>query len=159
MDLEVGAILEGKVTGITKFGAFVQLPGGSSGLVHISEIANAYVSDVNDYLKNGDTVKVKIIGINEAGKINLSIKQTLPPPARPERAPHNAAGSQNVNRNPSSAHFGGRRESFAPSGELHGPSADTSFEDKLKQFMQESDSRINGSKLYSDRRSGGRRRK
>ena len=57
MELEIGAIQEGKVTGITKFGAFVLLPGGTSGLVHISEIANAYVSDVNDYLKVGDTVK------------------------------------------------------------------------------------------------------
>ena len=59
MELEIGAIQEGKVTGITKFGAFVLLPGGTSGLVHISEIANAYVSDVNDYLKVGDTVDLE----------------------------------------------------------------------------------------------------
>ena len=63
MDLEVGEILEGKVTGITKFGAFVQLPGGVSGLVHISEIANAFVNDVNDYLTMGQTVKVKVLNI------------------------------------------------------------------------------------------------
>lgn len=83
MELEIGAILEGKVTGITKFGAFVSLPGGSSGLVHISEIANAYVNDVHDYLTDGQTVQVKVLSINEAGKINLSIKQALPPPPRP----------------------------------------------------------------------------
>ena len=86
MDLEVGEILEGKVTGITKFGAFVQLPGGASGLVHISEIANAFVNDVNDYLSMGQTVKVKIVSINEAGKINLSIKQAQPSaPRQPSR--------------------------------------------------------------------------
>ena len=85
MELEIGAIQEGKVTGITKFGAFVLLPGGKSGLVHISEIANAYVNDVNDYLKVGDAVKVKILSVNEAGKINLSIKQTQPSTPRPIR--------------------------------------------------------------------------
>ena len=159
MDLEVGTILEGKVTGITKFGAFVQLPGGASGLVHISEIANAYVSDVNDYLKMGDAVKVKVIGINEAGKINLSIKQTLPPPAKTERAPRPAQVGASAPRPSAPSRTGGARDGSAPYGELHGPSSDTSFEDKLKQFMQESDSKISGSKLYSDRRSGNRRRK
>ena len=74
MQPEVGAVLEGKVSGITKFGAFVNLPGGGSGLVHISEIANAYVSDVSQYVSVGQTVKVKVIGIN-GDKINLSIKR------------------------------------------------------------------------------------
>ena len=79
MQPTVGEILEGKVTGITKFGAFVSLPDGSSGLVHISEIANTFVSDVHDYVSEGQTVKVKVIGINENGKINLSIKKAEPP--------------------------------------------------------------------------------
>lgn len=90
MELEIGAIQEGKVTGITKFGAFVLLPGGKSGLVHISEIANAYVNDVNDYLKVGDAVKVKILSVNEAGKINLSIKQAQPSAPRPAYTPRPA---------------------------------------------------------------------
>ena len=150
MELEIGSILEGKVTGITKFGAFVQLPGGVSGLVHISEIANAYVSDVNDYLKLGDAVKVKIIGINEAGKINLSIKQTLAAPQKQERAPKPAPAA--APRAAASARGG-------EMGELHGPSGDASFEDKLKHFMQESDSKMSGNKLYADRRSNNRRRK
>ena len=158
MELEVGEVLEGKVTGITKFGAFVQMSGGVSGLVHISEIANAYVSDVNDYLKLGDVVKVKVININEAGKINLSIKQTLPPPARAERVNRPAQSGSSTPR-PAAASRNGGRESSAPSGELHGPSSDASFEDKLKQFMQESDSKISGSRLYADRRGGNRRRK
>ncbi len=155
MDLEIGAILEGKVTGITKFGAFVQLPGGSSGLVHISEIANAFVSDINEYLKVGDTVTVKVIGINDAGKINLSIKQTLPPPARGDRPSRPA--SQPVNSAP--RRTGPPSYSAPRTGELHGPSDDASFEDKLKHFMQESDSKMSGNKLYADRKNSGRRRR
>jgi len=158
MDLEVGSILEGKVTGITKFGAFVLLPGGVSGLVHISEIANAYVNDVNDFLKMGDTVKVKVIAINEAGKINLSIKQTLPPAPRADRPPRPQPQSHSAERTAAPAGNPAQSASAA-SGELHGPSSDASFEDKLKHFMQESDSKINSSRLYSDRRGGGRRRK
>lgn len=158
MDLEVGTILEGKITGITKFGAFVQLPGGVSGLVHISEIANSYVSDVNEYLKLGDSVKVKIIGVNEAGKINLSIKQTLPPPARSERPARPAQTGSSTPRPPAAPRASGK-DGPAPTGELHGPSSDVSFEDKLKQFMQDSNSKISGSKLYADRRGTNRRRK
>ena len=84
MELTVGSIVEGKVTGITKFGAFVSLPEGKSGLVHISEIAHSYVSDVKDFLTEGQTVKVKIINIDDSNRINLSIKKALPPPPRPE---------------------------------------------------------------------------
>ena len=83
MEFGVGSILEGKVTGITKFGAFVSLPEGKSGLVHISEIAYSYVNDVKDHLKEGQEVKVKVIGIDENGRINLSIKKAMDPPPRP----------------------------------------------------------------------------
>ena len=75
MSLSKGSILEGLVTGITKFGAFVQLPGGETGLVHISEIANTYVKDVNEYLQKDDVVKVKVLSIGDDGKVGLSIKQ------------------------------------------------------------------------------------
>ena len=92
MELSVGAMLEGKVTGITKFGAFVLLPGGKSGLVHISEVANAFVSDVHDHVQIGQTVKVKVLSVSEEGKINLSMKrvQEAEPQARPagENRPH-----------------------------------------------------------------------
>ena len=86
MEYEVGAILEGKVTSITKFGAFVALEGGKSGLVHISEIANTYVNDVHDFLQEGQVVKVKLLAIKE-GKLDLSIKKARPaffpaPPCR-----------------------------------------------------------------------------
>ena len=72
MEYEVGAILEGKVTSITKFGAFVALEGGKSGLVHISEIANTYVNDVHDFLQEGQVVKVKLLAIKE-GKLDLEL--------------------------------------------------------------------------------------
>ena len=77
MQAELGAIIEGKVTGITKFGAFVTMPDGTSGLVHISEIANTYVNDINEYLTVGQQVKVKVVGITPEGKINLSIKKAV----------------------------------------------------------------------------------
>lgn len=91
MQVEVGAVVEGTVTGITKFGAFVSLPDGKSGLVHISEIANTYVSDVNEFLKLGDKVKVRVLAVTPDGKINLSIKKAeeAPPSEQPpdERRP------------------------------------------------------------------------
>ena len=86
MELAVGTIISGKVTAITKFGAFVSLPGGKSGLVHISEVAAAFVSDVHDYLTEGQEVTVKILSVSPEGKINLSIKQTQPQQERPQPA-------------------------------------------------------------------------
>lgn len=77
MPVQAGKIVQGKVTGITNFGAFVELPDGEIGLVHISEIAEEYVKDINDFLKINDPVKVKIISVDPKGKIGLSIKQTV----------------------------------------------------------------------------------
>lgn len=146
MGLEIGAVVEGKVTGITKFGAFVALPEGKSGLVHISEVANSYVNDVNDYLSVGQTVKVRVISINEAGKINLSVKQAQPaPPAPPRRPPVREARSQSP-----------APRTAPPAADP--PSADKAFEDRLKKFMQESDSRIADNRMYSERRQRSRRK-
>ena len=75
MSIEVGAVVEGTVTGITNFGAFIELPGGKVGLVHISEVADVYVRDVKDFLKERDKVQVKVLSIDANGKIGLSIKQ------------------------------------------------------------------------------------
>lgn len=80
MSLAVGSIVEGVVSGITKFGAFVELPGGITGLIHISEVADTYVKDVNDFLKEKQQVKVKVINVGDDGKIGLSIKQLIAPP-------------------------------------------------------------------------------
>ena len=95
MQLEIGEILEGKVTGITKFGAFVELAEGKTGMVHISEVSNSYVEDINQFLKEGDVVKVKVISISEEGKISLSIKKTQPKPARPQGEGRNAGNREN----------------------------------------------------------------
>jgi len=82
MAVVVGSIVEGTVTGITHFGAFVQLPSGETGLVHISEIADSYVKDIREYLKEQDKVKIKILSFDGKSKIGLSIKQALPPSER-----------------------------------------------------------------------------
>ena len=164
MELTVGAIVEGKVTGITKFGAFVTMPGGSSGLVHISEIANAYVNNVSDYLTMGQTVKVKVLSITPEGKVNLSVKQAEPAPEKaaaertaPRRTapkPQPQSAPQSANRSASAADL-----ASAQQGVVHGPTGDASFEDKLKHFMQESDSRMSGNKLYAEKKNSSRRRK
>lgn len=87
MEFTVGALLEGKVKSITKFGAFITLPENRTGMVHISEVANTYVSDIHDHLTEGQDVKVKVIGIDPAGKISLSIKRTQEPERRERRPP------------------------------------------------------------------------
>ncbi|MGM0421006.1 MAG: S1 RNA-binding domain-containing protein [Bacillota bacterium] len=87
MSIEVGSKVEGKVTGITNFGAFVELPGGETGLIHISEVANSYVKDISNYLKVGETVTVKVINIDDDGKIGLSIKRLKDPAERKDHAP------------------------------------------------------------------------
>ena len=147
MQLEVGSIVEGKVTGITKFGAFVSLGSNKSGLVHISEISNSYVNDVNDFLSIGQKVTVKIIGIDDNGRINLSIKKALPAPApAAPRPPRRPAFNNGGNFTPRSSE-----------GVVSGPSGDSAFEDKLKRFMQDSNTKISGCKQYADRKSGNRR--
>ena len=150
MELEVGSIIEGKVSGITKFGAFVALPEGKSGLVHISEVANAFVSDVGEHVQMGQTVKVKILGVSPEGKINLSIKRALEDP-QPDRAPA-------PRRNPAPRRESAPRPAQPQPFAADPPSADQDFEDRLKKFMQESDSRIADNRLYAEHRSRGRRR-
>ena len=127
MEFGVGSIVEGKVSGITKFGAFISLPEGKSGLVHISEIAYSFVNDVHDHLSEGDQVKVKVIGIDDAGRINLSIRKATEPPPRPAPRPA-APRPQNPNR----------ERTFTPAA----PKEPASFEDRLKQFMAASDSKL-----------------
>src|SRR5574344_830659 len=130
MSLEVGAIVEGEVTGITNFGAFVQLPEGKVGLIHISEVSNVYVKDVHDFLKEHDKVKVKVLSIDERGKIGLSIKQlTAPAPAAPQPKPQRP---QNENRE---RRVGVRTQNARPASPL-------TFEDKLSKFLKDSHDRM-----------------
>jgi S1 RNA binding domain protein len=129
MSLAVGSIVEGTVTGITNFGAFVELPTGQTGLVHISEVADTYVTDINEHLKKQDKVKVKILSIDPLGKrIGLSIRQAVEgaSPTRP-RPPRT-----------------GRRP-------MPG-----SFEDKLKRFMKDSEERLGDLRRNTEGKRGGR---
>lgn len=135
MALEVGAIVEGVITGITNFGAFVQLPEGKVGLIHISEVSNVYVKDVHDFLKENDKVKVKVLSIDEKGKIGLSIKQLEPTPPVPPRP---ARPQMNMDR-----------RSQRPSGPV-------SFEDKLSKFMKDSDDRLLDLRRNTESKRGGR---
>lgn len=154
MEPEVGSILEGKVTAIMKFGAFVALGNGKSGLVHISEIANTFVNDVHDFLQEGQTVKVKVLS-TENGKINLSIKKALPPEPRP-------AGNSRprpVQQRPAPAPRPAGGRSFVRAQQPLPPSGDLSFEDKLKQFMTASEGKMADLNRNIDGKRGGRRRK
>lgn len=127
MGIEIGSKLVGKVTGITKFGAFVELPGGETGLVHISEIADTYVTDIHQHLKVGDTVTVKVLNIRE-GKIGLSIKKAIDHPDKPERRPP--------------------QRSVRERGE--------NFEDKLNRFLKESEDRQLPLRKNMDKKGRGR---
>ena len=143
MDLTVGAIVEGKVTGITKFGAFVALPENKSGMVHISEVASSFVNDIKDFLQEGQQVKVKIINIDQQGRINLSIKKAQPQEPRQQ---HERSDRGFAPRQP--------RFQQAPKD----PSTMT-FEDKLKAFMTDSESRQADVRHATDRKNGSRRRR
>ena len=153
MELTVGAILEGKVKSITNFGAFIALPENKTGMVHISEVANAYVSDIRQHLTEGQDVKVTVIGL-ENGKVNLSIKRLQPKPQR-ENAPQREFAPRRENR----PGFESRPapKSVAPVAPPAPKTADQLFEEKLKAFMQESDAKIASSRQYADRSRGRRR--
>ena len=135
MSLAVGSVVEGTVTGITNFGAFVELPTGQTGLVHISEVADVYVNDINEFIKKADKVKVKVLSVDPNGKkIGLSIRQaqegaSATRPAAP-RGPRPAGG--------------------------RGRPMPGSFEDKLKRFMKDSEDRLGDLRRNTEGKRGGR---
>ena len=131
MELSTGVLLDGKVKSITKFGAFVSLEGNRTGLVHISEVSSHYVNDIREHLSEGQNVRVKVIGIDETGKISLSIRQAQEKP----RVVRNDVKPL-------------RTET---------PKAPQSFEEKLKQFMSDSDSKISGCRQYEHKTKSRRR--
>ena len=153
MELTVGAILEGKVKSITNFGAFVALPENKTGLVHISEVANTFVSDIRQHLTEGQDVKVMVINTDN-GKINLSIKRLEAKPQR-ENAPRNNFRKEGA---PANSNYQNRPARTAPTPPPEPKTADQLFEEKLKQFMTESDSKISSIRQYSDHRTKSRRR-
>ena len=148
MSIEVGSVVEGVVTGITNFGAFIELPEGKTGLVHISEVADVYVKDVHDFLSEQDKVKVKVLSIDEKGKIGLSIKPLQE--KKPEEQPA-AAAKSSFRPRPQQSH--GPRDFRKPS---RFNNSTASFEDKLSKFMKESDERQTDLRRKTDSKRGGR---
>ena len=159
MAIEVGAILEGKVSGITKFGAFVDLPDNKTGMVHISEVAPTFISEISDYVKVGQTVKVKVLAVND-GKISLSMKQALPKEQRQKRQPKQQQRQAN-------------RQPYKPAPPVTSPgdyewqssrkASPTTFEDMMSRFKQTSEDKISDlkrgeSRGYSRRGNGNGRR-
>ena len=132
MSIEVGSKLKGKVTGITHFGAFVQLPNGKTGLVHISEVAHNYVKDIKDHLKVGEQVEVKIVQVEKDGKIGLSIKRAIDPPVQRSR----------------------KSGSFRRGGASTNRALD--FEDQLSRFLKDSEERLSTLKRHTESKRGGR---
>jgi S1 RNA binding domain protein len=179
MQLEVGKIYEGKVTGITKFGAFVELEKGTTGMVHISEIANTYVSEIKDHITEGQTVKVKVLALGDGGKISLSIKKALPAPEKKQFSKgdrdRNGNGSRrdggqrrnssdrNRDRDNSGSQGGQRRnrnyerpepQDFAknppPVYDVRTTSDDANFEDMLSKFKATSEERFSDNKRFME---------
>ncbi|MBQ8960335.1 MAG: S1 RNA-binding domain-containing protein [Ruminococcus sp.] len=142
--LEIGKIYTGKVKGITQYGAFIDIDGGGSGMVHISEIANVYVSDIRDHLTEDQKVTVKVIGVNEAGKVSLSIKKAVPegeaPAVRPKR--------QDRDQQRSKPNIWEPKKQAPP----------TDFEDMMSRFKQSSEERMCDLKRSTDRKNGTRRK-
>ena len=152
MSLETGMILEGKVTGITKFGAFVELEPGKTGMVHISEVAPTFVNDINDYLKEGQTVKVKVLSVSEDGKISLSIKKAA--------VQNENNDTQNQRQNRSNQKYRSPKPSSNTNYEWSQPkrSEPASFEDMMSKFKQTSEEKMSDLKRMENKRGGYSRR-
>ena len=159
MELTVGTVLEGKVKSITNFGAFIALPENKTGMVHISEVANAYVSDIRAHLTEGQDVKVVVIS-NENGKVNLSIKRLEPKPQRENTgAPRREGNNFRPQGNGAPRREGNTYQNQnrpAPTPAPAPKTADQLFEEKLKAFMSESDTKL--SSMRADHRTKSRRR-
>lgn len=162
MQLEIGKIYEGKVTGITKFGAFVELEPGTTGMVHISEVANSFVNEIRDHITEGQAVKVKVLTIGDDKKVSLSIKKAMdtPPPQRREFKPREggSGGGQSGGR-PSRPPQ--RRDVWEPK-RVPQPT-ELTFEDMMSRFKQNSEEKqcdlkkiIDNKRKSSSRRSGGK---
>ena len=148
MQMQTGSILQGKVSGLAPFGAFVELEKGKSGLVHISEVSDEYVEDVSKHLEIGQEVKVKVLSIDPQGKISLSIKKASENPQKKKREQKKAEKSVSTNP-PEVFDFGSKKREIES----------MSFEDKLLKFKHDSEEKIQDLKRSAEgKRSGGYKR-
>lgn len=148
MQIEEGSVLRGKVTGIAPFGAFVELEGGRTGLVHISEVSNEYVDDISKHLTAGQSVSVKVIAVDGQGKISLSIKKAAEEKAK-KKAGEKPRKSGGLKGAPEVFEFSSRKRDME----------DMSFEDKLLKFKQDSEEKIQDLKRNTEgKRNGGYKR-
>lgn len=154
MQVEEGKILTGKITGITNFGAFVDLGDGVTGLVHISEISTSYVKDINDHVKVGDTVNVKVLPADKKGKIGLSIKQVMQERGEGEPAPKPKFEKKSRAPRLPETDFHSQPEEFSW---FSNSDSDMSFEDKLNKFKQASDERMHDIKRNMESKRGSSR--
>ena len=154
MQLEVGSILEGKVTGITKFGAFVELPGGKTGMVHISEVAPTFVKEIRDFVTENQTVKVKVLSIGEDGKISLSMKKALDPAQQqPQRREQRGGNGPRAPRQPRPAAVSpGRPGNYEWQSRRN---EGGSFQDMMSRFKQSSDEKMSDLKRAVESKRGG----
>lgn len=161
MSIEVGSIVDGVVSGITNFGAFINLPENKVGLVHISEVADVYVKDVNDFLKEQDKVKVKILSVDDKGKIALSVKQAQEkkPEERPQQREQRSFNARPQRESGAPMRHEGFRASggdFRRSSSRFSGGSNASFEDKLSRFLKDSDERLTDLSRKTDSKRGGR---
>lgn len=155
MQIEVGSVVEGKVTGIAAFGAFIELEGGKTGLVHISEVASEYVSDISQKLKEGQNVKVKVISI-ENDKISLSIKKAENPEFHPKK---DSKGPKQKRQNNRPRQVFDSKQPPEEFEFVQKKSGEMSFDDMLQKFKQDSDEKFQDLKRSNEsKRSGGYKR-
>lgn len=147
--LEIGAIYDGKITGLTGFGAFVSLPDGKSGMVHISEVSNTFVKDIKDVLKEGQEVKVKVVGISPEEKISLSIKKAQEPSEEEKNSRKNdrPKGDRPKSDRPRNANVW--------QGQPKQNKGAMTFEEMMAQFKQVSDEKMTDLKRNSDAKHSG----
>lgn len=161
MALQVGDIVEGKITGIKPFGAFVSLPESKNGLVHISEVSYEFVQDLSTVLKEGQAVQVKVISIAPDGKIALSIKRTQPAPERSSRPPRQQGNGGNNNNGNGGGQPRQKREApprvWQPKQQQ--PQGEMSFEDMMARYKTQSEEKIADLKRVTENRRGGYSRK
>lgn len=155
MQLEVGKIYDGKVTGITKFGAFVELCEGTVGMVHISEVSPTYVNDISEHLKEKQEVKVKVLNIGEDGKISLSIKRAMPRPQNNNRNFSDDQKNGGRNKQNGDKQRGNFNRNQKPQSNFqNNQKQPTSFEDMLSKFMSSSDEKFSDMKKPESKRRG-----